>query len=45
MIEYKYAANKDTEEVCTKCHSMGRVISQRRAKTEWELLIAMHRGY
>ncbi len=45
MIEYKYAANKDTEEVCTKCHSMGRVISQRRGKTEWELLIAMHRGY
>ena len=24
---------------------MGRVISQRRTKSEWELLIAMHRGY
>jgi len=45
MIEYKYTANKDAEEVCTKCHSMGRVISQRRSKSEWELLIAMHRGY
>lgn len=45
MIEYKYTANKDTEEVCIKCHSMGRVISQRRSKSEWELLIAMHRGY
>ncbi len=45
MIEYKYTAHKDAEEVCTKCHSMGRVISQRRSKTEWELLIAMHRGY
>ncbi|HYL75704.1 MAG TPA: quinohemoprotein amine dehydrogenase subunit alpha [Bryobacteraceae bacterium] len=45
MIEYKYAANKDTEDVCSKCHSMGRVISQRRSKSEWELLIAMHRGY
>jgi len=45
MIDYKYTANKDAEEVCTKCHSMGRVISQRRSKSEWELLIAMHRGY
>jgi len=45
MIEYKYTANKDTEDTCTKCHSLGRVISQRRTKSEWELLIAMHRGY
>ncbi len=44
MIEYKYA-DKDTSEVCSKCHSMGRVISQRRSKGEWELLVAMHRGY
>src|SRR5437588_149238 len=45
MIEYKYAADKDAERTCTACHSMGRVISQRRTKEEWELLIAMHRGY
>src|SRR5207249_2311497 len=45
IIDYKYAADKDTEQTCIKCHSMGRVISQRRAKEEWELLIAMHRGY
>ena len=45
MIEYKYTADKDTEQTCIKCHSMGRVISQRRSKSEWELLIAMHRGY
>ena len=45
MIDYKYAASKDTEETCSKCHSMGRVISQRRSKSEWELLINMHRGY
>ncbi|HEV2688735.1 MAG TPA: quinohemoprotein amine dehydrogenase subunit alpha [Bryobacteraceae bacterium] len=45
MIEYKYTADKDVETVCIKCHSMGRVISQRRSKSEWELLIAMHRGY
>lgn len=44
MIDYKYA-DKDTESTCSKCHSMGRVISQRRTKSEWELLIAMHRGY
>src|SRR5437764_6581627 len=45
LIEYKYAPDKDTERTCTACHSMGRVISQRRTKEEWELLIAMHRGY
>lgn len=42
--DYHYS-DKVVDEVCSKCHSMGRVISQRRAKTEWELLIAMHRGY
>ena len=45
MIDYHYTADKDTESTCTKCHSMGRVISQRRTKTEWALLVAMHRGY
>lgn len=45
MIDFKYADDKDTEQTCTKCHSMGRVISQRRTKEEWELLVAMHRGY
>jgi quinohemoprotein amine dehydrogenase len=44
MIEYHYS-DHDVEEVCTKCHSMGRIVSQRRTKSEWELLIAMHRGY
>jgi quinohemoprotein amine dehydrogenase len=45
MIEYKYAGDKDTEETCIKCHSMGRILAQRRTKEEWELVIAMHRGY
>jgi len=45
QIDYKYTGDKDTEQTCIKCHSMGRVISQRRTKEEWELLIAMHRGY
>jgi quinohemoprotein amine dehydrogenase len=44
MIDYKFP-DKDTESTCSKCHSMGRVISQRRTKSEWELLVAMHRGY
>jgi quinohemoprotein amine dehydrogenase len=44
MLDYHYP-DKDTDTVCSKCHSLGRVISQRRSKTEWELLIAMHRGY
>ena len=43
MIDYKYP-DKEVTDVCTKCHSMGRVVSQRRARSEWELLIAMHRG-
>jgi quinohemoprotein amine dehydrogenase len=45
MIDYKYTADKDTEETCIKCHSMGRILAQRRTKEEWELVIAMHRGY
>ncbi|PWT89626.1 MAG: hypothetical protein C5B56_06785, partial [Proteobacteria bacterium] len=44
MIEYKYS-DKDVADICTRCHSMGRVISQRRSKSEWDLLLAMHRGY
>jgi quinohemoprotein amine dehydrogenase len=44
LIDYTYSANADAEAVCTKCHSMGRVISQRRTKNEWHLLISLHRG-
>ncbi len=44
MIEYHYS-DREVEEVCTKCHGMGRVVSQRRTRAEWDLLIAMHRGY
>ena len=45
LIDFKYTANADAESTCNKCHSLGRVISQRRTKTEWDLLIAMHRGW
>lgn len=45
MIEWTYKGDHDTGVTCSRCHSLGRVISQRRTKGEWELLIAMHRGY
>src|SRR4029453_8127024 len=45
MIDYKYTANTDTEGICSSCHSMGRVILQRRTDDEWAGLLAMHRGY
>lgn len=45
LIDFKYTASADAENACNKCHSLGRVISQRRTKTEWDLLIAMHRGW
>ena len=35
----------EIQQICTQCHSMGRVISQRRTGDEWSLLMAMHRGY
>jgi quinohemoprotein amine dehydrogenase len=35
----------DIKGVCNACHSVGRIISQRRTRSEWELLIAMHRGW
>jgi quinohemoprotein amine dehydrogenase len=36
---------KEIEGTCNACHSVGRILSQRRTRQEWELLIAMHRGY
>ena len=44
IIDFHYE-DKATEETCNRCHSIGRVLLQRRTKQEWELLIAMHRGY
>lgn len=45
MIDFKYSANADTERVCSSCHSIGRVMLQRRNGSEWDLVVAMHRGY
>ncbi|MCC6318816.1 MAG: quinohemoprotein amine dehydrogenase subunit alpha [Gemmatimonadaceae bacterium] len=44
-IDYRYTADANTERTCRACHSLGRVITQRRTRTEWELLVATHRGY
>jgi quinohemoprotein amine dehydrogenase len=44
-IEYAYTADKDAADTCSSCHSMARVLGERRTKEEWELLVAMHRGY
>lgn len=45
MVDYTYTADKDTHDLCSSCHAISRVTSERRTKEEWELLIAMHRGY
>ena len=45
MIDFKYSASRDAEQVCTACHSMGRVMLQRRSKEDWQMLVDMHRGW
>ncbi len=45
LIEYEYEADRDTEATCSACHSMGRILNQRRTQKEWALVVAMHRGY
>jgi quinohemoprotein amine dehydrogenase len=45
LLDFKYSANKDTEDICSSCHSIGRVMLQRRTSKEWDLVVAMHRGW
>jgi quinohemoprotein amine dehydrogenase len=45
LFDYTYDKDKDTSDTCSSCHSFARVLSERRTKQEWELLVAMHRGY
>ena len=45
MIDFKYTASRDTEQACSACHSMGRVLLQRRTKEDWQMLVDMHRGW
>ena len=44
-IDFHYEVDPQTQQTCNRCHSMGRVLNQRRTLEEWELLTAMHRGY
>jgi quinohemoprotein amine dehydrogenase len=44
MVDYSYGKDRETESTCKACHSLGRVITQRRTQEEWELLVATHRG-
>ena len=44
-VDFRYEADPETQQTCNRCHSMGRVLNQRRTLEEWELLTAMHRGY
>jgi quinohemoprotein amine dehydrogenase len=43
MIDYTYT-DSATERVCNACHSLGRIITERRTKEEWQLLVATHRA-
>ena len=43
-MTFTYTGDEQTHELCNACHTVGRVLSERRTPEEWELLIAMHRG-
>ena len=38
MVDYTYNEDKDTSDTCSSCHSLARVLSERRTKEEWGLL-------
>ncbi len=44
MDDHDYEGDSDVEFTCIQCHSMGRVMTQRRTKDEWSLVLATHRG-
>jgi quinohemoprotein amine dehydrogenase len=43
-LDHEYTESREVEESCIACHSMGRVITQRRTTEEWGLLLATHRA-
>lgn len=45
FIEHRYEADQDVETTCRACHSLGRIINQRRTREEWSLVVGMHRGF
>jgi quinohemoprotein amine dehydrogenase len=44
-IDFNPDIEKAVTDTCSSCHSLGRVMMERRTKDEWDLLVAMHRGY
>lgn len=44
MVEYSYTADETTATLCSSCHSIARVLGERRTKEEWQLLVTMHRA-
>ena len=44
MVDFSYAADETTSTLCSSCHSIARVLSERRTKEEWQLLVVMHRA-
>src|SRR5262245_25389174 len=45
LIDFTYEADRETHTLCSTCHSIGRVLSERRTRDEWGGLLAMHRYY
>jgi quinohemoprotein amine dehydrogenase len=45
LVDFTYSADVETNDLCRRCHSIGRVLSERRTRDEWNGLIAMHRYY
>src|SRR6185295_6647197 len=43
-VEYSYTADETTATLCSSCHSIARVLGERRTKEEWQLLVTMHRA-
>jgi len=42
--DHDYPGDSGVEFTCIQCHSMGRVITQRRTRDEWSLLLDTHRA-
>jgi len=42
--DHDWDGDSDVEYTCIQCHSMGRVMTQRRTEAEWGLLITTHRA-
>lgn len=44
LVDHDYPGDSGVEYTCIQCHSMGRVITQRRTEEEWGLLLSTHRA-